>query len=618
MARRNWLFGSRAVETTPKDLAVSGAASGWGVDPVDGDRGYVRADGGGPREVPSYTLEYARTLSIHAYRTNPMARAIVDTYTSFAVGDSGVTLQCTDPLVRPVVDRWWNDPRNQLVDLQPMLCRDWMLQGELVWEFLVGSISGVVRYSPIDPARIRRVNLDRGNPLWHKSLEISGLDSPLDIVALDDETELRTGQVAFFPSWRALITDRRGTPFLGPVLDDLEAYGQVLSNLVDRTAIARYLAFDVEVQGGQTEVDEFVKNRGGRHLPPSGSIEVHNQGVKWSKMEVSTGSFEDTNTSGAILTNVAGGTGLAKTWLAESEGANRATSLSMAEPVRRRVGGLQGEWLRIMTENTRFAVDQAVAVGRLPKLIETVDGTGEEMISVPPSQLVRVVGPEIAAADAQVTAQTMLNLSTGLEKFVKAGIMAPEAAAIAAAKAWEQFVGTPMPKGLKLSPASADDIAEEIDKAQPAPPAAEAFVRRSDETERQADRDAEDRRLRQLVEAFGAAQVERSAGPEVHFHLPESVEVQMTRQEPIVIPAPVVPAPIIHVAPAEVTVNVEPTPVEVNVVVPEQPAPVVYVAPAEVSVPAPVVTVVEGDQGAKSVKFTRDSRGLIVGAEVTD
>lgn len=474
MARRNWLFGTRTVEASPKDLAVSGAASGWGVDPIDGDRNFVRADGGGPREVPAYTLEYARTLSIHAYRTNPMARAIVDTYTSFAVGDSGVTLQCTDPLVRPVVDRWWTDPRNQLADLQTLLCRDWMLQGELVWEFMVGSVSGVVRYSPIDPARIKRVNLDRGNPLWHKSLEISGRDEPLEIVALDDETEVRTGQVAFFPSWRALITDRRGTPFLAPVLDDLEAYGQVLSNLVDRTAIARYLAFDVEVQGSQDDVDNFVKNRGGRHLPPSGSIEVHNQGVKWSKMEVSTGSFEDTNTSGAILTNVAGGTGLAKTWLAESEGANRATSLSMAEPVRRRVGGLQGEWLRIMTENTRFAVDQAVAVGRLPKLVDAVDETGEP-ISVPPSQLVRVVGPEVAAADAQITAQTLLNLSTGLDNFVKSGIMTPEAAELAASKAWEQFVGTPMPKGLKLTASSADDVAEEIDGATP-PPATEGRV----------------------------------------------------------------------------------------------------------------------------------------------
>jgi hypothetical protein len=155
---------------------------------------------------------------------------------------------------------------------------------------------------------------------------------------------------------------------------------------------------------------------------------------------------------------------LNKTWLAESEGANRATSLSMAEPVRRRINGVQNDWLDIVTESARFALDRAVAVGRLPRMIDTTDEAGNE-VSVPPSNLVRIVGPEIAAADATVSSNVMLNLSTALDNLVARGVLTPGAASIAAAKAWEQFVGSPMPKGLTFDSAHADDVAEEIDAA---------------------------------------------------------------------------------------------------------------------------------------------------------
>ena len=97
-----------------------------------------------------------------------------------------------------------------------------------------------------------------------------------------------------------------------------------------------------------------------------------------------------------------------------------------------------------------------------------------------------------------------------------------------------------------------------------------------------------------------------SRGPDTHIHLPDSLQVEM-RQEPIVIPAPIVNMP-----PAQVTVNVEPTPVTVNVPpaevtvnVPAQPAPVVNVAPAQVTV---------AESGTESITFKRDQMGRIIGA----
>jgi hypothetical protein len=105
----------------------------------------------------------------------------------------------------------------------------------------------------------------------------------------------------------------------------------------------------------------------------------------------------------------------------------------------------------------------------------------------------------------------------------------------------------------------------------------------------------------------------RTSAPEMHFHLPESVEVQM-RNEPIIIPAPVVnvPAPVVNI-------TVDPTPVQVDVA-----APVVNVAAPEVTVNVPPVQLellpapeADGPE-RKTVKFKRDAQGRIVGAEVVE
>ncbi len=106
---------------------------------------------------------------------------------------------------------------------------------------------------------------------------------------------------------------------------------------------------------------------------------------------------------------------------------------------------------------------------------------------------------------------------------------------------------------------------------------------------------------------------ERTTAPEMHFHLPDSIDVQM-RQEPIIIPAPVVnvPAPIVNV-------SVDPTPVQVDVA-----APVVNVAPAEVVVNVPPVQLellpaAESDgPERKKVTFKRDKDGRIISAEMVE
>lgn len=444
---RNWLRPAprRVLEATPQQIAATGAAGGGGYDPVDNVLGWRRA-GAGRREVPVWTRERAVASSVAGYRSNPMATAIIDTYVAFAVGDKGVSYTCSNPEVQQVVQEFWDDPRNRLAQIQPLMLRSQMLWGELATELMTGAQSGAVRFSPIDPALVDDVVLDRGNALWPAKLKLcsdAGDERELTIAQVSDESGLREGEALWWTPWKTLVTDLRGMPFLMPVLDQLDAYDTVLSNLIDRTALARYLVWDVTVTGSDPEVNAYIERRGGVHIPPSGSVEVHNESVTWEPKSAPSGAQEDTQAASAVLTQIAGGAGLAKTWLAEPDGSNRATSLTMAEPVRRRVGGLQGVWLDYQTEFVRYAVDRAVAAGRLPKMVESRDPKTGDVSEVAASMSVVVTGPEIAAADAQITAGVLVNLATGLNTMVQGGLLTPQAGAQAARKAWEDFMGIP-------------------------------------------------------------------------------------------------------------------------------------------------------------------------------
>lgn len=459
-------------EASLEQLIKSGATGWAGDDDADTGVGFRSIAGPGGRPVPEWTREQAIRHSVAAYRTNPMARSIIETQIAFIVGDSGVTVHSSVPEVNEIATGFWTDPRNA-IDQERML-RSHLLQGESLYEMLVGKSTGVVRRSVIDTARIRRVGLLNGNPLWIDTVDvadagIAGATRTLPVVQPNDISGLYSGLAMFWASFHALETDTRGYPFLSTVLDWVDNYEQVMNNLVDRTALSRYLVWDVEIDGDDAAVKKFAKDRGTLAPPRSGSIEVHNKAVQWKPLTAQSGAFEDTATASALLTSVAAGAGLSKPWLAETDDVNKATSWSMAEPVRRRIGSIQNTWLARQTEMVRYAVDQAVIAGRLPALVDAPDGR-----RVLASSTVTVTGPALAATDAKITADVLLRLSRALDQMVSARLMSADAAKVAVRKAWEDYVGVPWRPELDdiAGPdADSDDIATELDDNDAGSPA---------------------------------------------------------------------------------------------------------------------------------------------------
>jgi hypothetical protein len=167
-------------------------------------------------------------------------------------------------------------------------------------------------------------------------------------------------------------TDRRGMPFLSTVLDWLDSY-DTGPEQPDRPHGAGALP---GVGRDRRRAASPRSTRSSRpaaaHVPRSGSVEVHNQSVTWERARPRRPARTRTPNAAGVLTLAAAGSGLAKTWLAEPDGANRATSLTMAEPVRRRVAGVQNDVAGVPDRAVRYAMDQAVAAGRLPKMVTSV------------------------------------------------------------------------------------------------------------------------------------------------------------------------------------------------------------------------------------------------------
>src|SRR3990172_4243854 len=103
---------------------------------------------------------------------------------------------------------------------------------------MVGKSGGAVRFCPIEPAAIKGLTHISGNPLWPDKLllppndKTGDQDAELTIVRIDDDSGLREGDGIFWAPWRALDTDTRGLPYIHSILDWLDSYDQVLSNLI--------------------------------------------------------------------------------------------------------------------------------------------------------------------------------------------------------------------------------------------------------------------------------------------------------------------------------------------------------------------------------------------------
>lgn len=391
----------------PQTIVVAQEA----IAPVDPDDHLYRATQHGLRDLTGPVLNRAQNISIDLYRKNPLANRIIKIYTSYMAGD-GFAISCDNPEVQAVCDEFWNAERNQMPINHRRFARDFLLNGEAPHPVAIDE-TGNTTVGYIDPYLIDHVTTNKNNRLILEQvlLNTGGQGETLDIVRrvedpLEEDAGLLTGEV-FLWLYDRIGGATRGTPFLLPAIDWLDAYDQTLWEMLERMKAARAFFWDVEVDGGAAEVED-AKTQWGTTAPRSGSVRFRSNAMRVAAEQPNIGIGEDVSGARYLLRHISTAAGLAPHWLGEPEDANRSTAEQMDKPVLKALEETQAGWQINTTSLLQYVVDRKVAAGMLPRIVERHDEQGQPTGDmVPASSTVEVIVPaltdnEMAAAAASL------------------------------------------------------------------------------------------------------------------------------------------------------------------------------------------------------------------------
>jgi len=386
---------------------------------VDPDDDLYRSIGASQRELHGSVLRRAQDLSVQMYRSNPLANRIAKIYTSFMAGE-GFTLDARNPVVQEVADEFWFAERNQMDLHHRGFARDFLLFGEAIHPVAVEEGSGATTIGYIDPISVDHIERNSLNQMLLEAVILTRAgaegDDPLMTVRreedpFDDAAGLYIGDV-FVWLYDRIGASSRGTPFMLPILDWLDAYDQTLWELLERMKATRAYFWDVTVDGDGEDVKRAQKDWG-TTAPRSGSVRFKTKAIDVQASQPALGAHEDVAASRYLLRHIATGSGLAPHWLGDPEDANRSTAERMDTPVFKALSEVQTTWKRNMTQVMRFVIDQKVKAGILDRRMEVFNEAGDPTGEMEASHdLIMVSVPNITDEDVAAAAAALSSLAT--------------------------------------------------------------------------------------------------------------------------------------------------------------------------------------------------------------
>lgn len=299
--------------------------------------------GDAKRDLSPVTQKRMRDMAFFLWETNLLANRLIELPLAYILGE-GVKLQCDDPENQKSLNRFWNDPINQMSIKLPKKARELAINGEQCWPTFVNEHNGHVRLGYLDPALIEKVMVDPDNP-----------EQPIGIITCKDSKYIakkykvivngpetiftqRTQQIrstftdgeAFYFTINDLSNGKRGRSDLLAQADWLDAYDEFLFGELDRSAFERAFVWDVKLTGATP--DEIKARAKDFYAPKSGSVRVHNDQEEWDAV-APTLNGQDSQAKASLFRNhVLGGGTIPEHWFGGGGDVNRAVGAEMGEP----------------------------------------------------------------------------------------------------------------------------------------------------------------------------------------------------------------------------------------------------------------------------------------------
>ncbi|MFZ6029865.1 MAG: hypothetical protein ACOYYS_19295 [Chloroflexota bacterium] len=332
-----------------------------------------------PRDRLPQSRDEVLSDVFEAWRTNAMARRIVDLTTQYVIG-AGIKIECPEhEETHKFLQRWWAHPQNNMDHRLPELCDELSRSGEL-FPILSTDYSGMtyVRAVPaIDILDIETAidDIEQAIAIYEKpryDTPRANIDTPFGLAgrawpayrpALDYPTEHGefTTVALHYPVNRP-IGAIHGESDLAPIVKWLVRYS---SWLEDRARLNRYRnIFNWFVKGNYKDSAERIarQNEINANPPPPGSIIVHDASEEWDVKAPKLESHEAGEDGLAIKKMVAAGSGTPLHFLAEPESATRTTAEAAGGPTYRHYEQRQRYFLGMLHQLATVAVRRRAQV----------------------------------------------------------------------------------------------------------------------------------------------------------------------------------------------------------------------------------------------------------------
>jgi len=415
------------------------------------------------KNLPSVTQQHSVDYAHYFYKSNPIAKRIIDLTAEYVVGD-GITYIAEDANVQEILDAHWTDPTNNWTIHQFSRVRDLGLTGELCIPVYVNEANGHVTLGNIDTSMIETVVEHPDNSMKQQLIilrklpkesyrrayrvidtssaemgskehgrlvglncgTVSGADfSKGDIIEPTGTGRKYKCEIAgacFFFTINNPMTANRGWSDLLPDMDWIDAHDQFLFSSVEKAIESSKYVLDVTLQGkNEQQIREWLRNQ--RALKP-GERFAHNENVSMN-FQTPDLKLEDSASLASVLKNhVLAGAGLPPIWFAESL-TSRASAPEMTEPAYRHLRMRQKYIAYVISRIFRFTLDQAIIHGRLRQDMRRNDNNLANIESA--SFYLRM--PEVSFRDQRANAIAVRSISTALKDGITNGFIEQDEAA---------------------------------------------------------------------------------------------------------------------------------------------------------------------------------------------
>jgi hypothetical protein len=336
--------------------------------------GWRKLTGAPTRELPMMDQARALEVAYWLWKTNPMAKWIIEVTTAF-VAAKGLPFTCVNDDVKGVLTDFWEDPVNRMDIHWENFVRELGIYGEQCWPAFVAEQTGRVRLGYVDPAYVQEVFPDPHNVKIKVGLTVGSHDGscvPRRLrVVLDDENEAflsREGQVlresfsdgeCFFFTVNALTNEMRGTSDLYTVADHLDAYEQFIFDSAEKYAQFNAFFYDIKVEGADEK--KLQEEREKYQPPKTGEAFIHNEKVTAEAVAPDLKSSDSDKAARLHRNHILGAVGIPEHWYGGGGDVNRATATEMDTPARKIIESRQEKVKNMLEMMFDFAISRAEA-----------------------------------------------------------------------------------------------------------------------------------------------------------------------------------------------------------------------------------------------------------------